>query len=80
VVLFIFNLIPLAPLDGASVLAGIVGARGAQMLAPLQQYGPMILMGLILLSWFPGVNVNILGRFLTPAINGVAGALLGSCF
>jgi Zn-dependent protease len=77
VALFVFNLIPLAPLDGASVLAGIVGARGAQMLAPLQTYGPMILLGLILLSYIPGLNLNILGSVLYPAMNSVARLLLG---
>jgi len=64
-------------LDGASVLAGIVGARGAQMLAPLQTYGPMILLGLILLSYIPGLNLNILGSVLYPAMNSVARLLLG---
>jgi Zn-dependent protease len=79
VALFIFNLVPLAPLDGASVLAGIVGARGAQFLAPLQAYGPMILLGLIMLSYIPGVNVNVFGRVLYPAMSSLAGLLSGSC-
>ena len=50
VTLFLFNLIPLAPLDGNSVLNGIVGERVAAVLRPLQTYGPMILMGMFLLS------------------------------
>ncbi len=77
VALFVFNLIPLAPLDGASVLAGLVGARGAQALAPLQTYGPMILLGLILLSYIPGIRLDILGGVLYPAMSGVARLLLG---
>jgi Zn-dependent protease len=64
--LFIFNLIPLAPLDGNSILNGIVGARLAHTLAPLQMYGPQILMGLMLIS-FILPQFNILGRLLYPA-------------
>jgi Zn-dependent protease len=76
VALFVFNLIPLAPLDGASVLAGIVGARAAQALAPLQTYGPQILLGLIMIGWVVP-SLNILGRILWPAMTGVFSLLLG---
>ena len=61
--LFLFNLIPLAPLDGNSVLNGIVPREVAGWLAPLRTYGPLILTGLLLIGFaIPGVN--ILGRIL----------------
>ncbi len=53
ILLLLFNLIPLAPLDGNSILNGLVGAEMARTLAPLQTYGPTILMGLMLLTWLP---------------------------
>ena len=74
--LFLFNLIPLAPLDGISVLGGIVGARGAQALAPLYTYGPQILLGLILIG-FVLPSLNILGYTLFPAIGALTRLLLG---
>jgi len=57
ITLCLFNLIPIGPLDGFSVLSGIVDARTAQMLQPLYTYGPFILMGLLLLgNVAPGFN------------------------
>lgn len=76
VALFLFNLIPLAPLDGISVLSGIVGPRASAALAPLRNYGPQILMGLILIGYVLPM-LNILGYTLFPAINALAGLLLG---
>ncbi len=46
--LFLFNLIPLPPLDGFAVLNGLVGARISAVLQPLQAYGQFILMGIFL--------------------------------
>jgi Zn-dependent protease len=76
VMLFLFNLIPLAPLDGNSVLNGIVPPEMAAWLAPLQTYGPQILIGLILIGFLPGVN--ILGRVLYPAQEALMRLLLGA--
>lgn len=76
ILLFLFNLIPLAPLDGNSILNGIVGARAARALAPLQTYGPQILMGLFLLS-FLAPRFNILGTVLYPAMTGLLRVLVG---
>jgi Zn-dependent protease len=74
--LLLFNLIPLVPLDGSSVLNGVVGGRAAAALAPLQRYGPMILLGLILMSRF-APQLDILGRVLDPLRQGLTQLLLG---
>jgi Zn-dependent protease len=76
VALFLFNLIPLAPLDGNSVLNGVVGQRIAAVLRPLQTYGPFILMGLFLLSWV-SPQLNVLGRYLNQGMLSVTRFLLG---
>ena len=74
--LCLFNLIPLGPLDGFSVLSGIVDARTAQMLQPLYTYGPFILMGLLVLgNMVPGFN--ILGQFLSEGTQAIMRLLLG---
>lgn len=76
VALFLFNLIPLAPLDGNSVLRGVVGERAARALQPLQVYGPMILLGLFLIGYI-SPRLDILGRFLGTGITALTRALLG---
>jgi Zn-dependent protease len=76
VTLCLFNLIPLAPLDGNSVLNGVVTGQMAVWLAPLRTYGPQILLGLLLISFLPGVN--ILWRVLGPAQAAIMHLLLGS--
>ena len=76
ITLFLFNLIPLGPLDGFSVLSGIVDERTAQMMQPLYTYGPFILMGLLLLgNVAPGFN--LLGRFLAEGTQATMRLLLG---
>ncbi len=77
VVLFLFNLIPLAPLDGISVLRGVVGREAAARLTPLVAYGPHILLVLILVGYAVPA-LNILGYTLFPAMAGLMRVLLGS--
>jgi Zn-dependent protease len=74
--LFLFNLIPLAPLDGISVLSGIVGRQASEALAPLRTYGPQILLGLLLIGYVVP-SLNILRYTLYPAITALARLLLG---
>ncbi len=76
VALCLFNLIPLAPLDGSGVLGGIVGAQGAQVLAKVQTYGPFILMGLILLGYV-SPQLDILSKVLGSGMNAVIELMLG---
>jgi Zn-dependent protease len=75
--LFLFNLIPLAPLDGNGVLEGVISPALAQKLAVLRQYGPIILLVLIIL---PRINpiLDPLGLILWPAIEGVMRLLVGA--
>lgn len=64
-----FNLLPLPPLDGHSVLLGLlslsrsrVAWRISQFILDLQRYGPMLLIGVILVSQFLGLN--FIGRLI----------------
>lgn len=74
--LCLFNLIPLAPLDGNSVLAGLLGAPGERVLAPLQRYGPMILL-VLFMAGYVSPRLDIIGRVLYDGVIGVARLLLG---
>jgi Zn-dependent protease len=74
--LCLFNLIPLAPLDGSSVFAGLLGARGAAILAPLQTYGPLILMALLMIG-FAVPQLNLIGRGINEGVISLTRLLLG---
>lgn len=62
IILGIFNLIPLPPLDGFSILLGILPYNVAASLARIERYGPAILILIVLLDSFTGINIfwNIL--------------------
>jgi Zn-dependent protease len=64
-----FNLIPIPPLDGSKVLYLILGSLGVNRwkLVSLEQYGPMILLGLILLDRLTGTSIlfNVLDPIIT---------------
>ena len=66
-VLMIFNLLPIAPLDGWRVLLGVVSARTAYSLRQFEPYGFVVL----LLIVFAG------GSLLSGVIRAVIGVLLG---
>jgi len=50
VLLAFFNLIPIPPLDGSRVLAGIVSRETARKIDALEPYGIFILVGLLYMS------------------------------
>lgn len=49
-VLAIFNLIPIPPLDGANVVYGLLPPRQQYSWRTYQQYGPFLLLGILLLA------------------------------
>lgn len=61
--LAVFNLIPVPPLDGSKILAGIVPREYANLVYGLESYGPLIL----LLLFFTG----IIGYIMRPAVKAV---------
>lgn len=63
VLLAIFNLIPLAPLDGFAVAVGVLPRQMAANFSRLREWGPGILFALVGLSWLTAFNVfSYLGR------------------
>jgi Zn-dependent protease len=75
IVLMVFNLFPIPPLDGFHILEGIVPYNTYLSLQKLQQTGPMILFGLIILSSFSGLN--FFGIVFNPFVKIIGGILLG---
>lgn len=58
----VFNLLPLPPLDGSHVLENILPARAAQRFREYGRYGPIILIGVVLLDNF--AHTGIISRIL----------------
>ncbi len=75
ILLFIFNLIPIPPLDGWSVLKGIVPNTAARRMTELEiQYAnllPMVFLGFIVILFVTG------GAIIGPIIYGIRDLLLG---
>ncbi|HTK46184.1 MAG TPA: site-2 protease family protein [Patescibacteria group bacterium] len=68
-VLMIFNLIPIPPLDGSKVLFAFMNPRTVWQVRPvLEQYGLVILLAAMLLPIFGGATLAelIFGELLTP--------------
>lgn len=63
VMLAVFNLLPIPPLDGSSILGGLLPARYAQAYSKIEPYGFLILVALLLLNIIPiliGPPINVL--------------------
>ena len=56
-VLAFFNLIPIPPLDGSKILAGLLPDSALVHYARFQHLGPFVLLGLIVLGRLSGVSV-----------------------
>lgn len=68
VILAVFNMLPLPPLDGGRIAVGLLPAPLARPLARLERYGFIILLGLLfLLPWVGaqmGLDLNLFGRLI----------------
>ena len=78
VVLAIFNLLPVAPLDGFSVAVGLLPRDLSQTVARLEPYGPGILMLLIVMPFVTQGSVSLLHDVLSPVINGLTEVISGT--
>ncbi len=77
VILAVFNLIPVAPLDGFSVAVGILPADLSRSFARLEPYGMGILMLLLFLPILTHSNFGIF-QIMSPAINSLTRIFSGS--
>jgi len=80
VVLAVFNMFPLPPLDGGRIAVGVLPDALASPLAQLEPYGMLILIGLLfilpLLGAQLGVDLSIVSRVIASSTNSIIGAIL----
>ena len=62
-----FNILPIPPLDGSRILAGLLPHKYAPTLYLIESRGPMVLFGIIMFGWITGFNV--LGVVIGPFID-----------
>ena len=75
VALFIFNLIPIPPLDGSKVMFALMNPRTVWQIRPtLEQWGFLIL---IVVMIVPINGISIGGRVVGPLLDGLVSVLVG---
>jgi Zn-dependent protease len=75
ILLFVINLIPIPPLDGFTIVGGFLSARQLYQLAPLQQWGPL----LILLLFITEPNTHIISGLTQPIFNHIVPFVCTNC-
>ncbi len=79
VILAVFNMIPLPPLDGGRVAVGLLPEALAAALARTERYGMLILLTLIVLvpaiGSSAGIDLNLMAYLVDRPVNWIIGAI-----
>ena len=73
--LCLFNLIPLAPLDGEKIIDYFLPPSLARVFENIRPYGPVILILLVLVA--PMFGVDVIGLIIMPPLRALFGLLVG---
>jgi Zn-dependent protease len=80
VILAVFNLLPLPPLDGGRIAVGLLPDALASPLAWLEHYGMLILIGLLLILPLVGaqfgLDLSVVSRLVGTVTNEIIGMIL----
>jgi Zn-dependent protease len=80
VVLAVFNLFPIPPLDGGRIAVGVLPQAVASLLARLEPYGMLILIGLLfilpMLGAQLGIDLNVVSRAIANSTSTIIDAIL----
>ncbi len=73
--LFAFNLLPIPPLDGFTILIGLLPPDLAYQLEGVRQYGTIILLGVLII--LPLIGLDVFGLVILPVMSFLASLLVG---
>ena len=73
--LMLFNLIPLAPLDGEKILYYLLPSSGQRVMDNIRPYGPMILLLVLAAGFF--LPFNLIGSIIGPPLIALTNLLIG---
>jgi Zn-dependent protease len=74
-VLMLFNLLPISPLDGAKIAVYILPPKWGRALEMIQPYGMFILIAILFV--LPLLKINVMGYVIDPVINNLTHILTG---
>jgi Zn-dependent protease len=77
VVLAVFNLVPIPPLDGGRILVGVLPKPLARPLTRLEPYGLVLLIGLLIVLPLLGAQFNLDLNFISIAIARATRTIVG---
>ncbi len=75
ILLMLFNLIPVSPLDGEKILYYLLPPGGQRVMDQIRPYGPIILLVLVFSSVL--FSFNVLGMIINPIMNFLLVLLVG---
>ena len=80
VILAVFNLLPVPPLDGGRIAVGILPKALAEPLSRVEPYGLFLIIGLIFILPFLGaqigINLDIISAIIGRSANAIIGVIL----
>jgi Zn-dependent protease len=74
--LMLFNLIPIAPLDGEKIAVAVLPEKWGQAVARFASYGPIVLMVVVFV--LPLVRIDLLSWIISPVLNNLFSLLVGA--
>ena len=74
-ILMLFNLIPIAPLDGSKIAVAVLPEKWGQAVERFSTYGPIVLLVLVFIG--PQIGIDVLGSIMNPVMNNLMRLLVG---